>query len=184
MLCQTPQSNSAFSLGFWLSVQFDHCPLLLTHLLPWFRITFTPEFLTRLALTSPTPGWSHITSLIPNPATEYLLEPHSLQECPSLLPAKPLMFQGPPPVAFLSDPQAELLVPPGTPDHPSLWPNPKSAVLESGFFFPRLGASLGWSWGLSRVPILATGTELTAGWLFFSMSDSGKGSWMKLSKIG
>lgn len=124
MLCQTPQSNSAFSLGFWLSVQFDHCPLLLTHFLPWFHITFTPEFLTRLALTSPTPGWSHITSLIPNPATEYLLEPHSLQECPSLLPAKPLMFQGPPPVAFLSDPQAELLVPPGTPDHPSLWPNP------------------------------------------------------------
>lgn len=90
MLCQTPQSNSAFSLGFWLSVQFDHwASLLLTHFLPWFHITFTPEFLTRLALTSPTPGWSHITSLIPNPATEYLLEPHSLQECPSLLPAKP-----------------------------------------------------------------------------------------------
>lgn len=94
--------------------------LLLTHLPPWFPITFTPEFLTHLALTSPMPGWSHITSLIPNPATECLLEPHSLQECPSLLPAKPLMFQGPPPVAFLYDPQAELLVPPGTPDHPSL----------------------------------------------------------------
>lgn len=100
MLCPTPKPNSVFSLGFWLPVQADHSSPMLTHP-PGLPTALSPAFQAHSAVTSPTPGWSHLTSLLPKPATELSVRwSHAL--CRSALPlAKPLMLQGPRPVAFL-----------------------------------------------------------------------------------